>query len=85
MKTTIKLGALEALTIEPSGSSVSVQITVGAIPVTKKLLDLNACGALLAALEGAAAEAEAYQTALDHAAGVETRFQRQQAIARGSL
>jgi hypothetical protein len=84
MKTTIKLGALEALTIEPNGSSVSVQITVGAIPVTKKLLDLNACGALLAALEGAADVAQRFQDALNNAAVEQTRFARHLAIARGA-
>lgn len=70
MKSTIKLGALEALTIESSGSSVAVAIMVGAVPITRKLLDLNACGALLAALEGAASEAQAFQEALNHAAVV---------------
>jgi hypothetical protein len=71
MKTTIKLGGVEALTVQADGSSVSLAFTVGAIPVAKKVFSLATVGAVLAAIEGAAQEAERFQMALNHAAGLQ--------------
>jgi hypothetical protein len=75
MKSTIKLDGMAALVIQPDGSSVALTITVGAIPVQKKLLDLGALGALLAALEGAGAEAQAYKDALERAATYRAKYE----------
>lgn len=70
MKTTIKLSPMEAVVVTDDGSSVALSFTVGSIQVAKKVFDLAKIGAVLAAIEGAAEQAQRYQTALDNAARV---------------
>jgi hypothetical protein len=70
MKATFKLPNLRGLVVEADGIHVALTLTVGAVPVGKQMIDLGTLGGILAALEGAGAEAQAYKDALDrqHAA-----------------
>lgn len=58
MKNTIKLSIREAIVIQPNGTGIQLDIQLFGATVASKVLDLNAAGALMFALEQAAEAAE---------------------------
>lgn len=58
MKNTIKISISEALVIQPKGEGVQLDVMMFGVSVASKVIDLNAVGALMFALEQAAEVAE---------------------------
>lgn len=75
MKATFKLPNMRGLVVEADGIHVSLTLTVGAVPVGKQMIDLGTLGGILAALEGAGAEAQTYAEALARVAASQAAFQ----------
>ena len=68
MTSTIKLRNFRAVTVKPDGQHIKLTVSVGNIPAFSEMLTVEEMGALLAACEGAATEAETYRRALAVAA-----------------
>jgi hypothetical protein len=64
---TIKLPNLKAVTIRPDRGQVALTVSVASVPAFTQLFSVEEAGALLAAFEGAAMEAETYRRALARA------------------
>jgi len=64
MQHKVKLDGGAAIEVQADGIHVALTLTVMGIQVQRKLLPVGTCGALVVAVEAAAAEAERYAAGL---------------------